>query len=366
MGNKHLYFTVTNDLSFDQRMHRICGSLAHAGYTVTLVGRKLKSSLPLQEKNFQQVRISCIFSKGMAFYAEYNIRLLFFLLGKKMDVICAIDLDTILPCLLASRLKKIKRIYDAHEYFTELKEVRTRKTVKFFWSTVEKIALPHFRKGYTVSQGLADAFKARYGIELLLIRNMPVLKETPSIDQKEEKYLYYQGAVNEARAFEYLIPAMKTIPYKLMICGDGNFMAQLKELVKNNQVEDKVEMKGMLLPASLLPLAVQATLGMGLAEKEGLNQYMALPNKFFDYMHAGLPQLAMNYPEYKKINDQFEVAVLIDDLDPVNISNTINKIMMDKEKLAVMRKNCMEAREIFCWEAEEIKLIDFYAGLFNE
>ena len=47
---------------------------------------------------------------------------------------------------------------------------------------------------------------------------------------------------------------------------------------------------------------------MAVAENTGLNQYLALPNKFFDYMHAGLPQIAMNYPEYQKINSQFEVA----------------------------------------------------------
>jgi hypothetical protein len=70
MVNKHIYFTVTNDLSFDQRMHRICGSLANAGYTVTLVGRRLKTSIPISPNNFRQIRINCFFSTGMAFYGE--------------------------------------------------------------------------------------------------------------------------------------------------------------------------------------------------------------------------------------------------------------------------------------------------------
>jgi glycosyltransferase involved in cell wall biosynthesis len=347
-------------------MHRICGSLANAGYTVTLVGRRLKTSIPISPNNFRQIRINCFFSTGMAFYGEYNIRLLFFLAGKKMDAICAIDLDTILPCLIISKLKKIRRIYDAHEYFTELKEVRTKKVVKFSWQLIEKMALPFFKNGYTVSQGLADAFKNKYGVNFILIRNMPVLKELPATVQNHEKYLYYQGAVNEARAFEYLIPAMKFIPYKLMVCGDGNFMLQLKELIKKNKMEDKVELKGMLLPTSLLPLAVEATLGINLLEKEGLNQYMALPNKFFDYIHAGLPQITMNYPEIKKINQQFEVAVLLDDLDPENISSTINSLITDEPRLLNMKVNCLKARGILCWEMEEKKLLEFYARLFND
>ena len=105
-ASKKIYFTVTTDLTYDQRMIRICSSLAVAGYQVVLVGRKLKSSLPLVEKPYSTKRILCFFEKGKLFYAEYNIRLFFFLLFKKMDCICAIDLDTILPCYYISVVKK--------------------------------------------------------------------------------------------------------------------------------------------------------------------------------------------------------------------------------------------------------------------
>ena len=111
---------------------------------MTLVGRKLKRSIPLKQLPFNQKRLPCFFTKGFPFYAEYNLRLFFFLLTKKMDGVCAIDLDTIIPCLLVSKLKKVKRVYDAHEYFTELKEVRTRKFVKGFWTAIEKFAVRRF------------------------------------------------------------------------------------------------------------------------------------------------------------------------------------------------------------------------------
>src|SRR6266511_4771316 len=112
---KRLVFTVTNDLSYDQRMIRICTSLSLAGYHVTLVGRKQKKSIAPDPASFHQKRLSCFFEKGKAFYIEYNIRLFFFLLLKKSDLICAIDLDTILPCYFISKLKNTNRVYDAHE-----------------------------------------------------------------------------------------------------------------------------------------------------------------------------------------------------------------------------------------------------------
>lgn len=363
MKPKRLYFTVTNDLTYDQRMHRICRSLSEAGYAVTLVGRQLNTSLPLRNELFVQKRLRCAFNKGFPFYAEYNLRLLFFLLTKKMHGLCAIDLDTVLPCLFISKLKGILRIYDAHEYFTELKEVRTRPRVQEFWTSVERFAVPKFTNGYTVTQGLSDEFAKRYNRNYNVIRNLPVLLPLqPKVER--EAFLVYQGAVNEGRCFEILIPAMKWIPYKLVICGDGNFMRQLKELIVANKVENKVEILGMLLPQDLRRLAQKASLGIGLAEREGINQFHALPNKFLEYMHAGLPQIAMNFPEYKKINDEYRVAVLLDELSVEGVAEVINETMTNNALLKEMSENALRAREIFCWQAEEKILLHFYQRLF--
>jgi glycosyltransferase involved in cell wall biosynthesis len=345
-------------------MHRICSSIAKAGYDVTLVGRKLNTSLPLKNQSFKQKRLKCFFNKGFLFYAEYNLRLFFYLLTKKMDGICAIDLDTILPCLLVSKLKSIIRIYDAHEYFTEMKEVRTRPLVMKIWKWIERFAVPKFKYGYTVSEGLSAAFKKEYNRFYEVIRNMPGLKPF-NVQHKKEKILLYQGYVNEARGFEYLIPAMEQIPYKLIICGDGNFMTQLKQLIRENNVEEKIELKGMLTPDELWMETQKATLGIALAEKEGINQFQALPNKFFDYMHAGLPQLAMNYPEYQKINQQYKVAVLIDELSVDRIVKTINDTLSNEQLLQEMKLACLQAKEIFNWEAEEKKLIGYYKSVFG-
>ena len=361
---KRIYFTVTNDLNFDQRMHRICTSLAQSGFEVVIVGRVLKSSLPLEKKNFRQKRIRCLFNKGFLFYSEYNLRLFLYLLFKKMDGICAIDLDTILPCLFISRIKSVQRIYDAHEYFTELKEVRTRPAVKRIWMFIEKFAVPSFRLGYTVSQGLAEEFRKQYQRDYLVIRNLPVLINDSPV-KMEQKFLLYQGAVNEGRGFEYLIPAMKAVNYPLVICGDGNFMEKLKKLIRENKVEEKIELKGMMLPHELRKTALEATLGIGLAEKEGINQFMALPNKFTEYMHAGLPQLTMAYPEYKRINEQFRVAVLLDQLTPPAIADTINSVMENDALLSEMQMNALKARTVFCWQNEEKILVDFYKKVFE-
>jgi len=120
-------------------MKRICSSLSENGFDVVLVGKKLKQSLPVREEGYEQKRLRCMFNKGKLFYLEFNVRLLFFLLFRKMNIICAIDLDTISPCLVISRFKKIPRVYDAHELFTGLKEVVTRPAVEKIWKRIEKM-----------------------------------------------------------------------------------------------------------------------------------------------------------------------------------------------------------------------------------
>jgi glycosyltransferase involved in cell wall biosynthesis len=366
---KRIFFTVTNDLTFDQRMKRICTTLAKNGYAITLVGRKLPSSLPLPDVSadpppYRQKRLRCFFHKGKWFYAEYNIRLFFYLLFKKMDAICAIDLDTILPCLHISRWKKIPRIYDAHELFTGLKEVATRPGILKTWTRIEKKVVPRFRLGYTVSGSIADEFRKRYGVNYQTIRNVPVLREWTE-PVRQERFLLYQGAVNEARGFEFLIPAMQSVDCKLVVCGDGNFMTQLKELIRQNKLEGKVELKGMLPPDALWDISRRALIGLAIAENTGLNQYLALPNKYFDYIHAGLPQVTMNYPEYQKINREFEVAVLIDSTEPGRIAAVINNLLGDTVLQRKLRENCLRARRELNWQQEENKLIAFYKSVFE-
>lgn len=354
-----IYFIVTNDLSYDQRMIRICTSLANAGYTIKLVGRKLNNSIPLIKQPFGQKRISCLFNKGKLFYIEYNIRVFLYLLFKNMDCICAIDLDTILPSYFISKIKKIPGVYDAHELFCEMKEIVTRPNIYKVWKQIEKFTISKFVNGYTVSKPIADEFYKIYKVDYQVIGNLSV-KQPIQIPEKTERYILYQGAVNEGRSFETIIPAMKFINASLIICGDGNFMEQAKQLVSENELNDKITFKGYVPPQELQNYTLNAWIGINLVDDKGLNNHYSLANRFFDYMHAGIPQLCVDLPSYREINQQFEIAVLIADLSPENITKQINILFEDESLYQRLQNNCLLAKEIFNWQNEEKKLIHFY------
>jgi glycosyltransferase involved in cell wall biosynthesis len=257
-------------------------------------------------------------------------------------------------------------VYDAHEYFTQQKEILTRPKIYRFWRWIEKNGVPRFKKGYTVSSGIAFEFRKTYGVEYEVIRNVPLLVNLPPRDPNRGKTVLYQGAVNEARGLEYLVPAMKHIDASLHIYGDGNFLAQTKELIKSNNLEDKVLLKGKLLPDELVAVTSNAYIGINLVENNGLNQYLSLANKFFDYMHCGLPQVSMNFPEYRKVNDEFEVALLIDEPETLLIAAAVNRLLNDEKLYLRLHQNCLEARNFFNWQLEEKKLVRFYQKLFAD
>jgi len=366
---KRLFFTVTNDLVFDQRMTRICTSLAGAGYTVTLVGGRHRDSPALSAQSYRQHRLNTWFRRGKSFYVEYNLRLLFFLLFQPMDGLCAIDLDTILPVYFVSRLRRKPRLYDAHELFCEMQEVVTRPNVYKLWKRVERFVVPRFRHGYTVNGFIASEFKKMYGVDYAVVRNMPLLDEgpipSPARPLPPGPFFLYQGAVNEGRCFETLIHAMIKVPAPLVICGDGNFLAQTKALVRQYALDDKVIFLGMIPPAELPAITRAAWAGITLFDRRGISNYYSLANRFFDYMHAGIPQLAVNYPAYREINNSGPVAVLIDEPGIGEIAEALNRLLDNTGLHRTLADNCKQARLRYNWQEEQQLLIRLYREIFN-
>lgn len=362
---KHIILTVTSDPNYDQRMIRICTSLHNAGYQVTIVGRERPNSKPLIERPYKQVRLKQRIDSGKLFYLTYNIKLLFFLLFKKMDAVCAIDLDTILPVYYASRVRGIKRVYDAHELFCEIEEVASRPSIQKMWYAIERHTVPNFPYGYTVNQSYVDEYRRMYRVNYEIVRNATVLKPL-AIPEKEDKYILYQGAVNHGRCFDELIAAMVDVNAKLIICGEGNYFDEAQAMTKKLGLENKVIFKGYIPPDQLRAYTLKAYVGITLFVATSRSNELSLANRFFDYMHNGVPQLCVAYPEYERINEQFEIAKLIKEVTPKSIAAALNEMIEDEGQYKKMQQNCLKAREEYCWQNEEVRLLSVYRKLFNK
>lgn len=363
---KRIICTVSNDLTYDQRMIRICGTLAEAGIEVTLLGRELPDSRPLQSQPFAQKRLKLYFNKGKFFYLALNIRLFFLLLFSKFDIVYSVDLDTLLAGRIASALRRKTSVFDAHEYFTEVPELAARPVSKSIWELAAKLAIPGLKHAITVCGSLADVFEKRYGVHFEVIRNVP--KSRPPIlnNEKAESpfVLIYQGVLNDGRGLEECIIAMKQLPNsQLWICGEGDLSKELRQLTQENGLSSQVKFWGKLPPDELTKLTLQAHLGLNLLKNKGLNYYFSLANKAFDYIQAGLPSLGMKFPEYQLLNEKYDVFQLIDELEPDAIAAAIKQLQSDKQRYEQLAANCKAAAKQLNWELESEKLLDFFAKL---
>ena len=361
---RHVICAVTNDLSQDQRMHRICHTLYTAGFDVTLVGRRKNNSLPLPERPYRQWRLSLFWEKGKLFYIAYNIQLCWWLLRQKPAIINAVDLDTLLACYIASRWHGVPLYYDAHEFFTETPEVVRRPWVRRMWSLLAACLLPRVAKAYTVGPQLATILSRKYHVPFGVVRNLPFRQSTAQRVREQPAGLLpllYQGMLNEGRGLETAIRAMAALPScVLWLVGEGDITKELKMLAKQLGVEDKVIFWGFIPPADLLPFCQKAWLGLNLLENTGLSYYYSLANKTFDYLQAGLPAINMNFPEYRQLQQQYRASILLDELTPRALVRCIQQLIDQPEEWQRLHVGCLQAADELCWENEQAALLTFF------
>jgi glycosyltransferase involved in cell wall biosynthesis len=369
-----IYFSVTNDLTGDQRVHRIISSLVKSGASVTLVGRKMINSLPLDAREYKTHRLKLIFQKGFLFYAFYNLRLFLFLLfRRKIDILVANDLDTLPANYLISKIRRTKLVYDSHEFFTEVPELINRKWVRNFWLCIEKMILPHLEIAYTVSHPIADIYKFQYGVDFMVIHNFPLRKRNIvpyalPFTIGGDKLLIYQGAVNVGRGLELLVEVVGEMEkVKFLIAGDGDIRKSLENKVSEKGLGNKIFIIGKIPFEQLNDITRQADAGVSLEEDLGLNYRFAMPNKLFDYIQAGIPVMVSSLPEMKKVVEKYKIGMIAETREKEQIRRILNTLLFDEEKRTFWKQGLEKAAKVLCWENEEMRLLGIYkrTGLFE-
>lgn len=360
---KRAIVSVTNDLLTDQRVAKTCDVLMETGYEVLLVGRTLRNSAEI-DRQYKTKRFKLLFNKKFFFYAEYNLRLFFYLLFQKKDLLVANDLDSLLPNYLVSKWQRKKLVYDSHEIFTEVPELIHKSRVKKFWIAIEKRIFPKLKNVIVVSQGIAEYYHKKYQVHCHVVRNIPrtykIKPQILPIDHSGEKTILYQGAVNMGRGLELMIDTMAQLPgYVLMIAGDGDIMNDLKKRVQQKKLDAHVFFLGRLSPNQLKSITPLADIGISLEEDLGMNYRYALPNKLFDYIYAEIPVVVSDLPEMRAIVTQYEVGKLLTERSSSELAKLITSIEKD-----FYIDHLKKAKKVLNWETEKEKLITIFKHLY--
>ena len=364
-----IIISTSNDISTDNRVHKVATLLLDLGYDVLWIGRVLPESLPL-ERPYATKRFNLWFSKGALFYANLNIKLFFFLLFEPCDVLLSNDLDTLLANRCVSRLRGKKLVYDTHEYFLGVPEIQNRPLVKWVWRLIEKSIFPKLRYVFTVNESIATLYEKDYGKRPMVFRNISMPPEIASWKSREElglpvdKFIFInQGSgINVDRGMEEVLEAVANIDgVLLLLVGKGDVIPTLKRRAKSQKLTEKVKFIDAVPYAELLQYTHAANCGLSLDKDTNINYKYSLPNKLFDYIFCDIPVLSSRVVEVAGIVKRYNLGLVVHDHKPVTLTADMQRMKVAPK--AHFEPGLRKAREELNWEKEKQVLIDFYNRL---
>ncbi len=368
---RQIIVSVTSDLSTDQRVHRSCLALQGQGFNVVLVGRELPASPAMEKRPYATKRFRLLFHKGMLFYASYNLRLFFYLLFSKTDVLFANDLDTLPANYLVATTRKKLLVYDSHEYYTGVPELENRPLVRFVWKFFERWIFPRLKIIITVNNSIANLYRDEYGKLPVVIRNVPivtaqystanktVLREQLGLPVNKHLIILQGSGINIQRGAEEAVEAMRYLENtNLILLGGGDVLPALNALVKQHNLNDKIIFKPRMPYNEMMKYTAACDLGLTFDKDTNLNYRFSLPNKIFDYIQAGIPVLASRLPEVAKIITTYDIGDFIENHNPEHIAEKIKSLLGNDLLLARWGKNLHLAAKELNWESESKKFPD--------
>jgi len=221
----------------------------------------------------------------------------------------------------------------------------------------------------TISEPLGDLYKKRYPQlkKVEIIRNL-LKYENPKNPEKFDnskysKTIIFHGHFKPGRGLEYLIKAMvKLSNIRLILVGGGELHTTLLNLVDKLSLNN-VEFVDYINHDQLISHAARADVGAVLFEATSLNYSFALPNKFFEYIMAGLPVLASNIETLKFYVDKLNIGRTVDPTNEEEIVKTIKEMIKNDSNLEMWKNNCLELAKELNWENESKKLKSIYDAI---
>jgi glycosyltransferase involved in cell wall biosynthesis len=368
----HIIISTSNDISTDNRVHKVAMVLLELGYDVLWLGRELPDSQPLH-RPYKTKRFLLKYTTGALFYANLNIRLFWFLLFAKADVLLSNDLDTLWANRLVSRLRGKKLVYDTHEYFLGVPEIQNRPLVKWVWRTIERSIFPKLRYTFTVNESIADLYLTDYVSRPKVFRNIsmpPVIdrwKSRSELGLPDDKFIFInQGSgMNVDRGLEESLTAIAQIDGALLLLvGSGDAIPLLKEDAKKRGLEAKVKFIDRVPYEELLQYTHAADVGLSLDKDNNINYKYSLPNKLFDYIYCQKPVLVSRVVEVAGIVKRYKIGMIAADYRPETIANLMIEMMAQGDQ--PYQEALQKAAQDLNWEKEKRVLVDFYSTLKKE
>jgi glycosyltransferase involved in cell wall biosynthesis len=367
---------VLNNFKNDSRVLKISRTLAKNGFLVRVVALHEEPLLENEKMEGFDVHRVKLFTRSWSRkriiqlfkYLEFTLRVL--IKFNDHDIYHCNDLQTLPVGILLKifSFRKVKIVYDAHEYETEVNGLGRLEQVLRRW--LERALIRFVDKTITVSDSIAEEYVRLYGIEKPeIILNIPSLsseikhdlfRQNLGISANTEIYLY-QGNLSPGRGIRVLLDVFDKIMgagRAIVFMGYGDLEKEIQARAKNS---GSIYYHDAVSADQIPQFTSSADIGISTIENTCLSYYYCLPNKLFEYLMAEIPVIVSNLPEMGKLVREYGLGVVANENSVAGINQALDD--MDRFDRAAFFKAIGPFKSRYNWEAQEETLVSVYANI---
>jgi len=352
-----------------------CRSLARAGFDVTVIGAGLDSAVE-EEIHIRSVRKD---KSRLARMTRTAWRVYRCARSEQADIYHFHDPELI-PFGLLLLIQGRRVIYDIHEDLPKDVLSKTylpdwiRPLVSHAIRCFEDIASSRFSALVAVTPSIAHRFRS-VNQRTIVVHNFPcadelMLRHKPIAWDQREDSVAYVGGIAVTRAIREMVSAMSLLPdgvrATLELAGPENLDSSNSAAIRAHPGWKRVRYHGFVSQSAAFELLYRAKAGLVLYHPEP-NQVESLPQKIFEYMGAGLPVVASDFPLWRRIITESGCGIVVDPLDAREIAKAIEYVLLHPREAEEMgRRGQLAVADRFNWNTEAKKLVDLYRQIETE
>jgi len=357
-------FFILNPIDYDSRARFICEDILASGWELDIIipaggrttsfGKANIHRLPISTKPFRQRR-----------FIEYNFRAKAVAEKITADIYHAVDLDTLWAAVRAAENARGRIVYESRELYTEQYSVTNRPLVKTFWRMLEKKLIHKADAVITVNESIADELVKRYNIkkpEVVMNTAKPAKEVKPvNLRQKfnlDSRFvLIFQGVLRSGQGIKRSLNAIAELPdVALVFVGDGPYKPEIEKYIEKLGIQDRIRFAGFTAPEELINYTAGADAGLILIEPVAMNNYLALPQKIFQYINVGTPPIVSNLPELSRVVKRDNLGLVLNSADIKDDTKMIKDFL--ENNLETAAKVCHNVKNNYRWEIEGKKILN--------
>ena len=364
-------------VEFDSRVRREASALAAAGHQVTVL--ELAPVPPgqpwLDGFRRRSVLPPAVLRRSLPWHLYRGAFLLWFIWGilsVRPQAVHAHDAAMLVPGAVGAWACGAALVYDSHELATGV-PYRERGW-DWLVRAIERAIVPRCAAVITVSDGIAARLRDRYRLKRTptVVRNVTALsvngagglRRRVGLDATAPLVLH-QGAPAPERGCEVLLEAVASLPaVNVVFLGDPEpgYGEQLASEIERRGLADRVTTVGSIPLDELLAHTSEADVGVTLLQDTCENHRLALPNKLFEYIAAGVPVVASALPETQRLVEGYRVGWCVSPGDSAELAAALEGALAARDDTGLAARLRAAAAELH-WSREQARLLRLYDEL---